>query len=144
MNIPFYYRPYRVADWRAVDGDTIHLWIDLGEKIYLHRIMRLDGIDVPETRSSNEVERAAAQFVTAKVADWLRTVKEGDASCYVVSNVKPDKFGRMLGDITVLGASLAGYLLGNGYARHYSGGTRAPWTTEELKKILESGSIDPD
>lgn len=143
-SVTFYYRPWRPFEWRTIDGDTIDLWIDLGEKIYLRRTLRIDGIDVPELRSSNEVERDAAAFVAAKVRDWITIISPEKGDSYVLSKVKPDKFGRMLGDISIAGAYLSAHLMALGFARPYHGGERKPWTLDELKRILESGSgADP-
>ena len=52
---------------RVVDGDTLDLDIDLGFHITLSERVRLMGVDTPETRSRDLVEKAdglkAKEFV---------------------------------------------------------------------------------
>ena len=53
---------------RVVDGDTLDVEIDLGFHLTLSERIRLIGVDTPETRTSDPVEKAnglkSKEFVT--------------------------------------------------------------------------------
>ena len=122
----------RVID--VYDGDTITVIFMLGDVPVKYKI-RLIGIDTPEIRSGKgklAIEKDAAikcqkflsciiheQIVTLKIIDW-------------------DKYGgRLLGNVyTNINNNISNLLINLGYARPYDGGTKQPWTKEELIKIL--------
>ena len=64
---------YKAKVRRVVDGDTLDLDIDLGFRITLRERVRLMGIDTPETRTRDLVEKAnglkSKEFVIGFVAD---------------------------------------------------------------------------
>ena len=103
---------------RVVDGDTLDLDIDLGFHITLSERVRLMGIDTPETRTRNLVEKAdglkAKEFVIGFVADGNVVIKVHGFG----------KFGRPLADLFVNGVSLNKKLVKLGYASPYFGGRR--------------------
>lgn len=81
---------------RVVDGDTIDLIVDLGFNIH-HKIrVRLHGVNTPESRTSDELEKAKGIAAKDYVYDWLvgqnkvfvKTVKDAEG-----------KYGRILGYI---------------------------------------------
>ena len=103
---------------RVVDGDTLHLMVDLGCDTSLAMTVRLSGLDAPEM---NTIEgKAAKAYVEHWVADngprfVLRTEKD-----------KREKFGRYLADLLPENGndSLCRSLLIYGYAHPYDGGAR--------------------
>lgn len=112
---------------RAVDGDTVALWLSpalpapLGE---LH--LRVQGVDCPETHQPHcEDERLAGLAATRFTTAWL-------LRAVVVRLCAWDKYGgRVLGDLGDDGDNWLGQaLLAAGHAHTYSGrGVRTPWCT---------------
>ncbi len=85
---------------RVVDGDTLDVEIDLGFHLTLSERIRLIGVDTPETRTSDPVEKAnglkSKEFVTGFCRDGN-----------VVLQVHGfGKFGRPLADLYVDGVCL--------------------------------------
>ena len=87
---------YKAKMLRIVDGDTVDVDIDLGFGVWLKKQrIRLYGIDTPESRTRDKVEKmygmAAKAFVqdNLKKADKLRLRTHKDAK---------GKFGRILGE----------------------------------------------
>lgn len=111
------------------DGDTVTLLASFGGSLGRCN-MRLCGIDCPEMRGRGASEREAAEAV--------RDVVRGqclDRVCKVHAQGM-DKYGRLIGDVeTPQGRFVARLLLDEGLARAYDGGTRSPFTDEELERI---------
>ena len=103
---------------RVVDGDTLDLDIDLGFHITLSERVRLMGIDTPETRTRNLVEKAdglkAKEFVIGFVADGSVVIKVHGFG----------KFGRPLVDLYKGSVCLNEQLVLLGLAVPYFGGKR--------------------
>lgn len=114
---PVYERHATVT--KVVDGDTLHLDVDLGCDITVAMTVRLFGVNAPE-HGTPEGDAATA-FVRSWVATWgaspfrLRTVKD-----------KREKYGRYLADLLTYDAepSLCEALLAAGHAVPYDGGAR--------------------
>lgn len=109
---PFYERHAEVL--RVIDGDTLHLSVDLGCDVSVNMTVRLVGIDTPELPT---VEGKAA-------LDAVRTWLAEHDNRLVVRTVKDkrEKFGRYLADLLPEGAdapTLCAYLLETGHARPY-------------------------
>ena len=113
--------------------------------------IRLTGIDTPEKRSRNPLEKRAAKVAHARLLSLLgvegRTRRAVRASCaesrrLVTLRCGPfDKYGRLLCEI-FLGEGLEGggtsaneELVRVGVAKRYDGGRKQRWTDEELRAI---------
>ena len=108
----------------VVDGDTIDVDIDLGFNIAYSQRVRLAGIDTPESRTTNKMEKALGLEVKQRLKDIL-----AKASVVVIRTQKPDsteKYGRVLGWLFVDGAeqSVNEALIADGYAWGYMGETK--------------------
>lgn len=79
---------YRVKVLRVVDGDTLHVTVDLGFDQRVDKSLRLYGINCPEMNTPEGV--AAKAFVEKLVSrvTFLRTVKD-----------RREKYGRYLGTL---------------------------------------------
>ena len=107
---------------RVVDGDTIDVDIDLGFSIILKKQrVRLLGINAPESRTRDLVEKEKGLAAKAKVQEM----------CPVGSNVtiktyldKKGKYGRLLGEIIIDDVNLNNYLVEHGFATEYSSSSR--------------------
>lgn len=114
------YRVKRVI--KIVDGDTIDVEIDLGFDISYSQRVRLNGIDTPESRTTNLEEKKLG----LEVKEYLKNRLEGKTGI-VIKTEKPDsseKYGRILGTLTVDGISLNQEMVDKGYAWGYGGGTK--------------------
>lgn len=87
---------YRCELDRVVDGDTVDVVIDLGFSLKFKQRIRLIGVDTPEMRSSDPVERQAAKAATKFVEEWFAARDD------LIIRTKLDKrgkYGRVLGEI---------------------------------------------
>ena len=118
---------YPIKKYRVIDGDTIEVLMDLGDKIYKERDCRLYGVDAPELNT------AAGRAVKECVQEWL-WMRDGQA-IYVESTNQPAKWHHtFLGVVRHVEMPLNGFLVGAGLAKQYDGGKRS-WTEEELKEV---------
>lgn len=101
---------------RVIDGDSLVLSIDLGNKMTWKDSFRLNGIDTPERGKPGSAE------ATAYLTDLLKV------GISRVETFKPDKYGRWLADvyISVFGGELLvnTELVTSGHAKEYFGGTK--------------------
>lgn len=116
---------YRVKKvLKVVDGDTIDVDIDLGFDISFTSRVRLAGIDTPESRTTDKMEKALGLEVKKKLGELIAS-----ASTIVIKTEKPDsseKYGRILGWLYLDGAELSvnEALIAGGYAWGYMGDTK--------------------
>jgi micrococcal nuclease len=118
----FEYRVKQVI--KVVDGDTIDVDIDLGFSISYSQRLRLAGIDTPESRTTDKLEKSLG----LESKEYLKS-KFKDAKNIVVRTEKPDsseKYGRILGWVYVNGdsKSLNEQMIEDGYAWGYMGDTK--------------------
>ena len=81
---------------RCVDGDTVDMWVDLGFDTRVKQRFRLYGIDTPETRTRDPVEKKAGLLAKDRIQELL---KEGKTYPIVTSKEGRGKFGRYLATI---------------------------------------------
>lgn len=88
----------------VVDGDTLHLIVDLGFDVLRKVTLRIDGIDTAEihfvSHDSEEYEIGMEQ--TEFVDDWVQEVQEshdGEFPFIVRSRTWSGKYGRSIGDV---------------------------------------------
>ena len=102
---------------KVVDGDTVDVDIDLGFQQWIHKErIRLSGIDCPESRTSDDVEKKYGLLAKDFVADFLTT----DSDIYL-HTLEKGKYGRYLGDFFVDGKWLTARLLDEHHAVKYNG-----------------------
>jgi len=116
---PYIYRVKEVL--KIVDGDTIDADIDLGFDISLTKRVRLNGIDTPESRTTDLKEKALG----LEVKEWLKHKLEG-AKDILIKTQLPDsteKYGRILGNLYINNESLSlnEQMVNAGYAWSYKG-----------------------
>lgn len=139
---------YKCVIVRVIDGDTVDVDIDLGFDVWLKdQRIRINGIDAPESRTSDPVEKIFGLAAKAKVEELLspvmvlRTIIDRDGS-----DAK-GKFGRILGDFILgNGRSIGEILVEEGYAARYYGQSRADIEIAHLANrnlLMESGKVDP-
>ena len=105
---------------KVYDGDTITVQFKLPYKqSQLYKIsVRLNGIDCPELKTKNEIEKKCSQIAKQKVSDLLlgKTVQ--------FKNVSMEKYGRLLADVYYNDKSVNQWLLDIHLAVNYDGGTK--------------------
>ena len=137
---------YRAKVNRVVDGDTVDVDIDLGFGIWIHdERVRIMGIDTPESRTSDEVEKVFGLASKERLKEIL------GETCILktqVDNKGEDmkgKFGRILGDfIAEDGRLVTEILIGEGHAVPYHGQSKDDVQGEHLKnreRLISEGKV---
>jgi micrococcal nuclease len=107
---------------RTIDGDTFLARVRQRNGRDLVARVRLRGIDAPEMKASCQEELDKAEAAARALRDLLG---EGGVT---ITNLGPDKYGRVLADVaTKRTANVSAALLAGGYARSYNGGHRDGW-----------------
>lgn len=113
---------YQAELTRLVDGDTMHVQIDLGLDTYQNQSIRLYGVNTPEVRGDT---KEAGQAATDWVANWFRVhvdlVVPGP-NYFTLRTIKDrrEKYGRYLGIVVAPdGAILNKDLVDSGHAEVY-------------------------
>ena len=139
---------YKCKIRKVVDGDTVDIDIDLGFGVWLNdERVRIIGIDTPESRTSDPIEKKFGLAAKERVQHLLGE----DAT--LISKVKGDgneemrgKFGRILGDFrTSQGDLLTSKLMKEGHAVAYSGGNKEAIQVKHLEnrqRLVNEGKVD--
>ena len=134
---------YKAKIVKVVDGDTVDVDIDLGFGVWLKdERVRLVGVDTPESRTRDLVEKAFGLAAKEFVVNFVE--QEGDIELHTASYDSKGKFGRILGDIHVNGKPLTSALLDNHMAVIYNAENKelVQAAHEENRKILlEAGTV---
>ncbi len=109
-----YANEYPILVMGVHDGDTLTAEIDVGFDIYLHRKIRVDGVDAPEMSKQKALAKKAQQFTREFTLM---------GPC-VIRDPKTEKYGRVLSDVFCSGKSLGQALIKSGHAVPYSGGKK--------------------
>jgi len=93
---------YRCKVLRVVDGDTVDVDIDLGFGIWLKdERVRMMGIDTPESRTSDKVEKLFGLAAKSKLKELLGKTAVLKTQVNKNGEDMKGKFGRILGDFDV-------------------------------------------
>jgi micrococcal nuclease len=120
---------YNAKCTRVVDGDTIDAEIDLGFDVKIKKRIRLAGINAPESRTRNLVEKKLGLAAKEKLKDMM----EGAANCFELESKELGKYGRVLGKLhidkiagkdVITKVCINDELVKLGYATEYDGGKR--------------------
>lgn len=114
---------YKATVDRVVDGDTIDVTLDLGFDISYRGRVRFHGINAPESRTRDAVEKQAGLAAKRYVEDWV----SGLENRVIIQTSLDDrgKFGRILGRIlNDEGECLNDEMISLGHATPYDGGKR--------------------
>jgi len=109
---------------KVVDGDTIDVEIDLGFDISFSSRVRLAGIDTPESRTADKMEKSLGLEAKAYLKNAIDSAKT-----VVIKTEKMDsseKYGRILGWLFLDGSkvSVNEQMIADGYAWGYLGDTK--------------------
>ena len=139
---------YRAKINRVVDGDTVDVDIDLGFGVWMHKErVRMMGIDTPESRTRDKVEKAFGIASKDRLKELLpigsiQVLKtEIDRS----GEDKKGKFGRILGDFLVDdNRRCTDILVEEGHAVAYFGGSKDDVDAQHMAnrtRLLENGTM---
>ena len=140
---------YDVILLKAVDGDTVDVDIDLGFGIWLRdERVRIMGIDTPESRTSDKVEKVFG--LAAK--NRLKELLENGAVLVTTEDKKGEdmkgKFGRILGDFKVPdGRLVTEVMIAEGHCVAYFGGSKDDVQAQHMKnrqRLLEEGVVSKE
>jgi micrococcal nuclease len=138
---------YDVVLIKAVDGDTVDVDIDLGFNVWLHdERVRIMGIDTPESRTSDKVEKLFGLAAKARLKELLH---EGATLITTEEKNGEDmrgKFGRILGDFKIPdGRNVTDVLIEEGHCVAYFGGSKEEIQIKHQanrQKLLREGIVD--
>jgi micrococcal nuclease len=139
---------YRAIINRVVDGDTVDVDIDLGFGVCLKdERVRIMGIDTPESRTSDPVEKIFGLAAKERLKSLLG--KEAILKTEVSKDGEDmkGKFGRILGDfIAEDGRRVTDIMIEEGHCVRYHGQNKADVQVAHLanrNKLMSEGVVDP-
>jgi micrococcal nuclease len=114
---------------RIVDGDTLDAYIDLGFDVWVTKRIRFMGIDTPESRTRDKVEKRYGKGAKHRLVEIL----EANNNTFTVLSHGTGKFGRVLGELFVdaFAESVNDKMIAEGHAVAYFGGSK-----QEVKDAL--------
>jgi len=140
---PFAYQVRSIV--KIIDGDTFDCILDLGFDVLLEARVRMAGIDTPESRTSDKVEKV---FGLAS-KDFLKHAIE-DASNIIVRTEldnEKGKFGRILGTVYLDGVNINEKMCADGHAVAYFGQSKDDIHGEHManrQRLLNEGVVTQD
>ena len=136
---------YRCKLRRVVDGDTVDVDIDLGFGIWqMKERVRIMGIDTPESRTRNKIEKKFGLAAKAKLKSLLGPNPVLQTTISKKGEDMKGKFGRVLGDFLVDGKQVTEIMCKTGHAVPYFGGAKANTQKQHMKnrkKLVAEGVV---
>ena len=137
---------YKCIIQRIVDGDTVDVDIDLGFGIWLRKErIRIAGIDTPEKRTRDKVEKVFGLAATAKAHELI---PEGSECIIRTRRDRAGKYGRTMGDFVLEDGRLyTDIMIESHHAVPYEGQSKDDIKAAHLKNreiLVESGEITVD
>ena len=106
---------------KVYDGDTVHVVFRYFDQYYKW-ICRISHVDTPELRTKDADEKKRGY----EARDKLRELIFG--KIVQLSCQEFDKYGRLLVEIETEGIKVHEWLIQQGHAKPYEGGTKEKWT----------------
>lgn len=145
---------YNATVTEVVDGDTIVIDIDLGfDVMFTKQKVRLLGVDTPESRTSDKVEKvfgvASKDFVKKFVAGCKNNVIIRTHISEGTDDSGREKFGRLLGEIINPDTKevLNDQLISKNYAVRYMGENKLAVKDQHManrKLLIDRGEVKMD
>jgi len=141
---------YRVKILKVVDGDTVDVDIDLGFGVVLtDERVRIMGIDTPESRTRDKVEKVFGKAAKKALQDMLGKTSILKTQINRDGEDMKGKFGRILGDFIVdrngEECSVVQALVEDGHAVDYYGGSKDDIKQAHMvnrKKLIDEGVVE--
>lgn len=112
---------YKTFVNEVIDGDTFDCTVDLGFKVFRKERIRMFGINTPESRTKDKVEKELGLKAKAYLKEKIEGVD------VVMEVIKQEKFGRYMAIVYIGGVSLNDEMVRLKYARAYFGEKRGAW-----------------
>ena len=142
---------YKAVIVRVIDGDTVDVDVDLGFGIWMKKErVRLYGIDTPESRTRDKVEKVFGLASKKRLKELLGKKCVLKTFAARDGEDKKGKFGRILGDFNVYNAeedrwgAVSEILITEGHAVAYHGQSKDDIQEAHLvnrDKLISSGLI---
>lgn len=142
---------YRCNIERVVDGDTVDVDIDLGFGIWLRsERVRIMGIDTPESRTRDKVEKKFGLAAKARLKSLLGKTAVLKTQVSKSGEDMKGKFGRILGDFDVYSADSDSWrpvtkvMVEEGHAVEYFGGSKDDVDAAHLanrERLIKEGVV---
>ena len=142
---------YKCTIVRVIDGDTVDVDIDLGFGIIMaDERVRIMGIDTPESRTSDKVEKLFGKAAKARLQELLGETSVLRTQINKNGEDMKGKFGRILGDFDVYDAEKDAWrpvtkvLIEEGHAVDYYGGSKEEIREQHMlnrQKLIEAGIV---
>ena len=144
---------YKCNIIKVIDGDTVDVDIDLGFGIWMKdERVRIMGIDTPESRTRDLIEKKFGLAAKQKLAELLEGTPILKTQINKDGEDMKGKFGRILGDFIVAdgyggyenGSLVTEIMIAEGHAVPYTGGSKDEILALHLKnreKLVENGTV---
>ena len=137
---------YKVNILKVVDGDTVDVDIDLGFGCWLrNERVRIVGIDTPESRTSDRVEKVFGEAAKQRLVSLLSSEAILISQVSKMGENMKGKFGRILGDFrTINDQVISTTLMEEGHAVAYHGGDKDAVQAQHLKnrqRLIDEGKV---
>ena len=137
---------YKVNILKVVDGDTVDVDIDLGFGVWLrNERVRIVGIDCPESRTSDRIEKVFGEAAKQRVTSLLSSEATLISQISKMGENMKGKFGRILGDFkTINDQIISTTLMEEGHAVAYNGGDKEAVQAQHLKnrqRLIDEGKV---
>jgi len=136
---------YRAKVVRVIDGDTVDVDIDLGFGIWqMNERVRIMGIDTPESRTRDKIEKKFGLAAKAKLKSLLGPKPILQTTISKKGEDMKGKFGRVLGDFLIDGKQVTEIMCKTGHAVPYFGGAKADTQKQHMKnrkKLVAEGVV---
>jgi len=142
---------YKVNIIKVIDGDTVDVDIDLGFGIWMKdERVRIMGIDTPESRTRDKVEKKFGLAAKARLKEILGKKSVLTTQINKDGEDMKGKFGRILGDFNCydhkndLWTGVSKILVQEGHAVPYSGGSKDETKAQHLanrERLIEEGIV---
>jgi micrococcal nuclease len=139
---------YKAHVIKIVDGDTVDVDIDLGFGIWMRdERVRIMGIDTPESRTSDKVEKVFGLAAKNRLKGLLGKTTTLKTFAAKDGEDMKGKFGRILGDfISEDGRLVTEIMIEEGHAVKYHGQNKADIERDHLanrNRLMAEGVVDP-
>ena len=136
---------YRAKIVKIIDGDTVDVDIDLGFGISLNNErVRIMGIDTPESRTRDKVEKKFGLASKARLKELLGKDTILKTQIGRGGEDMKGKFGRILGDFIVDGKKAGEILIKEGHAVAYHGQNKLDVQAQHMKnreRLIKEGKV---
>jgi len=136
---------YKCKIVKVVDGDTVDVDIDLGFGVWLNdERVRIMGIDTPESRTSDAVEKKFGLAAKKRLKELLGPTAILKTQVSKSGEDLKGKFGRILGDFVVGDRTVTEILIEEGHAVAYFGGSKEDIQEQHMRnreKLIANGTV---